>query len=95
MLMVSKKISEWQEIQLRNWCFVVFDNLESVKIKYEFDNGEEFYSGKIEFNFKFKKDMTPEGIQKTKGMEHLDSWTKSIFWADTKVKFKIGNRLWK
>jgi len=93
MLMVSKKISVWQENQLRGWCFIVFDNISSIKIKYDFDDGEEFNPGKVEFIFDFK--VIPEGLVKDKGLEHLTLWTQSIFWSNTEVKFRIGKKIWK
>ena len=94
MLMVSKKMSDWQIKQLEMWGFVVFDNIKSVKIKYSFDDGEVINEGSVEYIFNFKGE-SPTGVIKDKGLESLTNWTKSIFWADTKVKFKIGNRIWK
>lgn len=94
MLMVSKKISDWQEAQLKNWPLIVFDGIKSVKIKYDFISKEDnFYEGKVEYIFEFKEN-SPEGTVKEKGIESLTNWTKSIFWTDTEISFKIGNKKW-
>lgn len=94
MLMVSKKMSTFQITQLEMWGFIVFDDIKSIKVKYNFDDGEVINQGSVEYIFNFKGEA-PTGLIKDKGLESLTNWTKSIFWADTKVKFKIGNKVWK
>lgn len=94
MLMVSKKISEFQEINLKTWGLIVFDDVDSVKIDYNFIKKDQFYPGNVCFDFKFKNGKIPTGEKKNKGITSLYTWTCLLFWTDTKVTFKVNGKKW-
>lgn len=95
MLSVSKKISDFQENNLKSWAHIVFNDIEKVKIKYDFINKEdEFYAGTIVYDFTFKEGKEPDSHRKTKALEDLTRWTQVLFWTDTKVVFKNKGKKW-
>lgn len=95
MLMVSKNISIFQESNLKQWPMIVFDNIDSVNIDYDFINSEEeFYEGKVVFDFSFKDGQFPIDEKKQKALEDLTTWTRFLFWSNTSVEFKLKGNEW-
>ena len=94
MLMVSKKISDFQETNLKNWPLIVFDNVESVKIDYNFIKKNEFYAGAVTYDLKFKENQIPDLATKTRALKSLYEWTALLFWTDTKITFKVNGKKW-
>jgi hypothetical protein len=96
MLMVSKKISDFQEQNLKQWPMIVFDGISNVKVDYNFINKEElFYAGKVIFDFEFTNGQLPTEEKRQQAFRDLDVWTKFLFWVDTEVEFKLKGRVWK
>lgn len=94
MLMVSKKISDFQEKNLKTWPLIVFNNLDTVKVDYSFIRKNEFYAGKVTFDFTFKENKLPDLAEKTKAIKSLYEWTALLFWTDTKITFKVNGKKW-
>jgi len=97
MLMVSKKISKFQEQNLKSWAFLFFENLNEAEVSWSFiknNANQDFYPGKVEFNLKFKRGskLDPEKCQE--GMDRLIACTKFLFWSETDVKVKKSGRKW-
>ena len=95
MLMVSKKVSDFQLTNLKTWPLIVFDNVENVSVSYNFiDKEEMFFAGEVTFDFKFKNDLTPDDSKKKQSLSILNQWTKLLFYTDTKVSFKLKGQEW-
>jgi hypothetical protein len=98
MLQVSKKISVFQENNLKSWAFLFFDNVDKVDISWDFfkkNDNKDFYAGKVTFNIKLKKGYKVD-LEKAKiGLEQLDACTKFLFWKETKVVIKKSGKVWK
>ena len=99
MLMISKNISEFQENNLKSWAFIFFNNVESVKVSWNFfrrNESKDFYPGKVDFDIKLKntdKKVDSSNIQN--GIDQLTACTKFLFWSETKVNIKINGKKWK
>jgi hypothetical protein len=98
MLMVSKKISKFQEENLKSWAFLFFENLKEAKVSWNFikDNeNQDFYPGKVEFNLSFNKNTKIEPEKAKKNIDMLTACTKFLFWSETQVIIKKNGKLWK
>jgi len=98
-LMISGNISDFQLENLKQWPFVAFDDVDSVKIEYDFkkmnnDDVEEVCAGEITFDLSFKKTLTLSKEEINKRIAFLTVWTKFLFWQDTEVKFKKKGVKW-
>jgi hypothetical protein len=94
MLMVSKKISDFQETNLKNWPLIVFNDVDSVKIDYNFVRKNEFFAGIITFDLSFKDNKIPDEETKKIAITNLYQWTTLLFWTDTKINFKLNGKKW-
>jgi hypothetical protein len=97
MLMVSKKISTFQEQNLKSWAFIFFDNVKEVDVSWNFiknNKSQDFYPGKIEFNIKFDKGTKIDDEKAQLGMDRLEACTKFLFWNETKVNIKKSGKKW-
>lgn len=104
MLMVSKKISTFQEENLKSWAFLFFPGLSELKVDWNFlkkrtnDDGEEeeiFHPGRVSFNLKFPKGFKIPDEQAQEGIDRLVACTKFLFWNDTSVNVKKSGKIWK
>jgi len=98
MLMVSKKISLFQEQNLKSWAFLFFEDLKEVEVSWNFiknNTNKDFFPGKVEFNLKFDKgtEIKPEDAEV--GIDRLVACTKFLFWSETEVKVKKSGKIWK
>lgn len=97
MLMVSKKISNFQETNLKSWAFVFFENVEKSEVSWNFikDNeDEEFYAGKVVFNIVFQKGTKVDSKIAQTGIDRLIASTKLLFWKETEVEVKRNGKKW-
>lgn len=99
MLMLSKNISDFQENNLKSWAFIFLNNVDTVKVSWNFirkNKASDFYAGKVDFDIKLKsKDIAPEDVDKTQiGVDQLIASTKFLFWSETQVKIKINGKTW-
>lgn len=97
MLMVSKKVSSFQEQNLKSWAFLFFKDLETVEVSWNFLKGNkanDFFSGKIDYNLKFKKGSEVSNEKAEEGMQMLDACVKFLFWSETKVNIKKNGKKW-
>ena len=104
MIANSGNLSDFHLAQLKNWPYVVFDNLESVDLKYDFADmmkadveGSDIkvkmnHPGKVEYDFYFKKNTRIKKDDFAKRLDILEKWIHSIFWTNTKVVFKRNGR---
>lgn len=94
MVALSGNLSDFQLKNLKEWPFVVFDDLENVRIQYNFKKeGEELVNaGHVTFDFKFKK--VPDNEDAKKRLNHLKFWTQYMFWNDTEVSFLLEGEKW-
>lgn len=96
MLMLTKSLSDFQENNLKSWAFIFLDNVDKVKISWNFirkNKGKDFYPGKITFDISFKAEMTD--LTKAKaGMDMLIASTKFLFWSETEVIIKKSGKKW-
>lgn len=98
MLQVSKKISKFQEENLKSWVFICFDDVKKVDVSWDFirkNKSEDFFAGKIVFNITFEKNKTPSNDIAQKAADWLEGCTKFLFWSETKVTIKKGGKKWK
>lgn len=95
MLIISGNLSDFQLENLKKWGFILFDGLKSVTINYDFssDKANQIISeGTVEFDFIFDKDTVIEN--KDKKIEQLTTWTRFLFWVETKVVVKKNGEIW-
>jgi len=100
MLQISKKISVFQEQNLKSWAFIFFNDVQKVKVDWNFirkNKTKDFYAGKVTFDIQFSKginpQLTPEQTQT--GIDQLIASTKFLFWSETQVKVKVNGKVWK
>lgn len=103
MLMVSKKISKFQEENLKSWAFLFFPGLSKLEVNWNFlkkvtnDEGEDdevFYPGKVDFDLKFPKGYKIPDEQVEEGIDRLIACTKFLFWGETQVNVKKSGKIW-
>lgn len=99
MLIFSGNISSWQLQNLQTWPYIVFDNIDTVHIEYNFkkwneENGEaDVGSGKVVFDIKFSEEPKEDDLEKR--IEDLKFWTKAMFWQETEVLIKKDGEKWR
>lgn len=97
MLMVSKKISKFQEQNLKSWAFLFFDGLEKVDVSWNFiknNEAQDFYPGEVGFNLSFKKGKKTSAESTKASIDYLEACTKFLFWTETKVVVKRNGKKW-
>ena len=97
MLMVSKKISVFQENNLKSWAFLFFPKLKEQKVSWDFikKNKEgDFYAGEVTFDLTFPDDTEVKKEDAQKGMDNLTACVKFLFWSETKVNIKKDGAVW-
>lgn len=97
MLIMSGNLSDFQLENMKNWPFILFDDIDSVKLNYDFttkvlnENGnmsENIGSGKVCYNVVRHAGFKPESSEADK-IATLTQWTKFLFWSDTEVEVKF------
>jgi len=97
MLMVSKKISVFQEQNLKSWAFLFFPELREQEVEWDFirrNKSKDFYPGKITFNLKFPKGTEIDDQVAQEGINRLEACVKFLFWNETKVSIKKNGKKW-
>ena len=97
MLQVSKKISVFQEQNIKSWAFIFFDDVEKVSVDWNFiknNKNKDFFAGKVVFNIKFKRGTKFDPIKAQTGIDSLVASTKFLFWKDTNVIIKKSGKKW-
>lgn len=97
MLMVSKKISKFQEANLQSWAFLFFDKLDKLEVNWNFirkNKNRDFYPGKITFDLKFPKDHNIDDETAQLAIDRLTACTKFLFWSETEVIVKKSGKKW-
>lgn len=97
MLQVSKKVSIFQEQNLKSWAFIFFDGVERVSVNWNFiknNENKDFYAGEIAFDIKFKKGVDIDPIKAKVGMDSLIASTKFLFWNESNVTIKKSGKEW-
>ena len=97
MLMVSKKVSVFQEQNLKSWAFLFFEGLKEVEVSWDFirkNKAQDFFPGKISYNLKFDKGTEISDEVATVGLERLEACVKFLFWSETKVNIKKNGKKW-
>lgn len=97
MLMLTKKISEFQEQNLKTWAFIFFEQVEKMSVSWNFiknNESKDFYPGKVIFDIQFKKGTKIDPKMAQLGMERLEASTKFLFWNETKVIIKRSGKKW-
>ena len=99
MVMMTGNLSDFQLQNLKTWPFLVFDDLESVEINYDFTKliaeEESLSPGSVQYNLKFKEGTKLNKAKAKKSLETLTNWTKFLFWKETDVRFTHKGKLWK
>ena len=98
MLMLSRKLSEFQVNNMKGWVSLFFPQANGVKLKWDFlkkNKHEEFYAGKIEYDLSIDNKINISLEDQVKGMEYLEACTKFMFWSETKVVIKRNGKIWK
>ena len=98
MVILTGNLSDFQLENLKKWPFLLFKDLDTVEITYDFTKlvaeQEELSPGTIQFNFKFKKDISLDREHTRKQLDTLTLWTKFLFWKETEVKFLNSGKKW-
>ena len=100
-LLISGNLSDFQLKNLKTWPFLLFYNLETVSIEYDFSNDSatdntmnSLCAGKVTFDFKFNKRTYRTSKETVEALNNLTNWTKFIFWNDSEVSFKTNGKMW-
>jgi hypothetical protein len=96
-LLTSGKLSDFHIANLRKFPVIGFKELglEKADIYFDFLKNEAVYAGVITYDLAFKKGtkLTKEEAKAAK--DTVSAWVKSLFWAETEVKFKRKGKQWK
>lgn len=100
MVMMTGNLSDFQLENLKKWPFLLFEDLETVKLTYDFtklisDKEEELSPGTIQYDFTFKKGTKLDRDLTKKHLGTLTLWTKFMFWKETEVRFLVAGKKWK
>lgn len=98
MVIMTGNLSDFQLKNLKTWPFLLFENLESVEITYDFTKlvgeQEELAPGTVQFDFYFKEKTKFNIEEVKKQLSTLSLWTKFMFWKETKIKFLKSGKKW-
>jgi hypothetical protein len=98
MVIMTGSLSDFQLQNLKTWPFLLFDQLETAAITYDFTKligeQEELSPGTVQFDFKFKEGTKLERDHTKKQLETLSLWVRFMFWKETKVKFLKSGKKW-
>ncbi|HLD91649.1 MAG TPA: hypothetical protein VI911_11680 [Patescibacteria group bacterium] len=101
-LLLTGVVSDFQLQNLKIWPKLVFDNLDTFNLKYDFcldENSEKenslgIYSGTVEYDFIFKKGSKVSKKTKERALHDIANWVRFLFWSDTEVIFKRKGKRW-
>jgi hypothetical protein len=101
-LLLTGNLSDFQLTNLKKWPLILFENINSVSIHYNFHLDEKsveanalgLHAGIITYDFDFNKNARITKKQKEQKLNKLVFWTKFLFWNDTQVIFKRKGRKW-
>lgn len=97
MLMLSKKVSTFQEENLKSWAFLFFNGLKELEVSWDFikkNKNKDFYPGKISYNLKFPKGHKISDEEAKVGLDRLEACVKFLFWSETNVNIKKNGKAW-
>lgn len=98
MLQVSKNISSFQEENLKSWAFLFLDDVETVKVSWNFlrrNKAKDFFPGKITYDIKFKENSEFDVENISMAVDQIVACVKFLFWKETKVEMKVDGKKWK
>lgn len=95
--MLTGQISTIHKVSLEKWCYIAFDYVEEVEIKYDLskDRFLQAKMGFVDFYIKTKNTKEP-GFQQqhiTQRIDTLSGWVRDIFWKEIAVSVYIDNQL--
>lgn len=103
-LMMSGNLSDFQIQNLKAWPNIVFDDVKNFKLTYNFvekiideDTGDEkdvLCAGKVIYDIVFNEEPAYTKEEKTKRLDDIKLWVKTMFWKDTKVTIKKNGKKW-
>ena len=94
--MLTGEISSVHLLNLKNWVFIAFDNVDTVEIDYDLSKAkyvslEGRSSGFINFKITTKDPNYEQQNTKARS-ETLTQWVRSMFWKDINVHIFINNQ---
>jgi hypothetical protein len=94
--MLTGEISSVHFLNLKNWVFIAFDNVNTVEIDYDlskakYTSPEGGGSGFINFKITTKDPDYEQQDTKTRS-ETLTQWVRSMFWKDINIHIFINNQ---
>lgn len=97
MLMLSKKVSTFQEENLKSWAFLFFSDLKELEVRWDFirkNKSKDFFPGKVSYNLKFPKEYSISDEEAKVGLDRLEACVKFLFWSETQVNIKKNGKTW-
>jgi hypothetical protein len=95
MLILSKELSDFQLVNLKNWPLLTFPWTKSVEVTYNFVNDkEDFYPGKIIFNIKDPVTHREHKAVIKQNISALNYMVKYLFWEETEVEILRNGKKW-
>ena len=98
LLIMSKRMSEFHEKNLKNFPLVAMNNVSKVEIEYNIPDGtmleKETMFGYVKFNV-YTKSKRSAGDKKRsvkKRAEDIVNWTKSLLWNNMDVSVIVNNK---
>jgi hypothetical protein len=88
--LLTNKLSQWHETNLRNFAYIAFNNIQNISIQYDLF-GEENGTPYIRYILETKGKIGKSQSEIKKRIEDCTGWVKSIFWTDLKVEFTNKN----
>lgn len=95
MLIMSGNISDFQLDNMKKWPFILFSEVEEVRLDYDFSEkvlnqdgemSENIGSGSVIYKIKVKN---KEEEQLETSIKNLSEWTRFLFWNETKVEVEF------
>lgn len=93
---LSNKISSMQEKNLKNFPFIAFDGVKSVKIDYDLsrseDKDESVSSGSYVTYYLIVNSALKNEYMSTR-CKAVEYWVRNLFWKDVTVQININDKL--
>jgi len=89
--MLTGEISDVHEKNLKQWPYILFDNVQEVEIKYDLtkDRTKEVGQGYIQFDV--TTDLEQQHVE-IKG-DNLSKWARDMLWKEIEIRIKINGEI--
>lgn len=92
--MLTGQISTIQETSLKKWCYIAFDDVQEIEIKYDLSK-DRFLQTKMGYVDFYIKTTTPDSQQDflQQRVDRITEWVRDLFWNEIAVSVYINDSL--